>query len=157
MREPTSIEDSIRISAPIAEVFRALTEPYRLERWMATSVESDPRTGGHFRYSFEFEDASQNNAQEGDYLEVVPGQRVALPWVFPFSPKQTRVEYTLRGEGEETEVSFRHTGFESGSAWDQARDRFVGGWRMFLQGLKRYVEEDADGHPFGMKRKSASW
>jgi uncharacterized protein YndB with AHSA1/START domain len=156
MREATSIEDSITISAPKEEVFRALTEPERLERWMATSVESDPRTGGHFRYAFEFEDASQNNAQEGDYLDVVAGERVALPWVFPFSPKQTRVEYTLREGDDETEVSFRHSGFETGGAWEQARESFVGGWRMFLEALKAHVELGADERPFGMKRKSAA-
>jgi uncharacterized protein YndB with AHSA1/START domain len=147
----TAIEDSIRISAPRGDVFRALTESERLERWMASSAESEPRTGGRFRYSFEFDDASQNNAQEGDYLEVVPDQRVALPWVFPFSPKQTRVEYTLDDNGGETEVTFRHTGFDTGEPWDQARERFTGGWRMFLEGLKTYVEQGIDARPFGMK------
>jgi uncharacterized protein YndB with AHSA1/START domain len=147
----TAIEDSITVSAPREEVFRALTDSERLERWMATSVESEPRTGGRFRYSFEFEDASQNNAQEGEYLEVVPNEKVVLPWVFPFSPKQTRVEYTISGNGDTTKVGFRHSGFEQGDAWDQARERFVGGWRMFLEGLKAHVEKGADARPFGMK------
>jgi uncharacterized protein YndB with AHSA1/START domain len=153
--DSNAIEHSITISAPKKEVFRALTEPERLERWMATSAESDPRTGGHFRYSFEFEDDSQNNAQEGEYLEVVPDERVVLPWLFPFSPKQTRVEYTLTGEGDVTEVAFRHSGFERGEPWDQARDQFAGGWRMFLEGLKAHAEERVDARPFGMKGKAA--
>ena len=147
----SDIRDSIRISAPREEVFRALTEPDRLESWLATSVESDPRTGGQFRYSFEFEDASQNNVQEGEYLEVVPGRRVSLPWVFPFSPKQTQVEYVLSGDGGETEVAFRHSGFESGEPWDGARERFVGGWRTVLEGLKAHVEDGSHARPFGMK------
>jgi uncharacterized protein YndB with AHSA1/START domain len=147
----TSIEDSITIRAPRSTVFGALTEAQRLERWLATAVESDPRTGGRFRYSFEFEDASRNNVQEGEYLEVVADERLAVPWVFPFSPKQTRVEYTLAGDGDETEVTFRHTGFESGEPWNQARERFVGGWRMFLEGLKAHVEQGADQRPLGMK------
>ena len=151
MSDPAAIEDSITVSAPKEEVFRALTDAERLERWMATSAESEPRTGGRFRYSFEFEDASQNNAQEGEYLEVVPNEKVALPWVFPFSPKQTRVEYTITGNGDTTEVGFRHSGFERGEGWDQARERFVGGWRMFLEGLKAHVERGADARPFGMK------
>jgi uncharacterized protein YndB with AHSA1/START domain len=153
MTDPSAIEDSITISAPRKEVFRALTEPERLERWMATSVQSEPRTGGHFRYSFEFEDASQNNAQEGEYLEVVSDEKLVLPWLFPFSPKETRVAYTLTGKGDATEVAFRHSGFERGEPWDQARDRFVGGWRMFLEGLKAHVEEGVDARPFGMRGK----
>jgi uncharacterized protein YndB with AHSA1/START domain len=151
MGEPTAIEDSIRISAPKDEVFRALTNPARLERWMATSAESDPRTGGRFRYSFEFEDASQNNVQEGEYIEIVPEGRVVLPWVFPFSPKQTQVEYTLADDGAATEVTFRHTGFDTGEPWDQARERFTAGWKMFLEGLKTSVEEGIDARPLGMK------
>jgi uncharacterized protein YndB with AHSA1/START domain len=154
MSEPTAIEDAIRILAPRDEVFRALTEPERLERWMATSVESEPRTGGRFRYSFEFDDASQNNVQEGEYLEVILDRRLALPWVFPFSPKQTRVEYALEDEGAETRVAFRHSGFDSGEPWDQARERFTGGWRMFLEGLKAYVEGGADARPLGIKGSS---
>jgi uncharacterized protein YndB with AHSA1/START domain len=155
MADATAIEDSITISASRDEVFDALTRPERLERWMATSVESDPRTGGHFRYSFEFEDAAQNNVQEGQYLEVLPGERVVLPWVFPFSPKQTRVEYALDGDADQIEVRFGHSGFDSGEPWDQARVRFVGGWRMFLECLKAHVERGADERPLGMKGRSA--
>jgi uncharacterized protein YndB with AHSA1/START domain len=155
MSDGNAIEDSITISASRREVFRALTEPARLERWMATTVESEPRTGGHFRYSFEFEDASQNNVQEGEYLEVASDERLVLPWTFPFSPKQTRVEYALRGDGDVTEVTFRHSGFERGDPWDQARDQFAGGWKLFLQGLKAYVEEGVEARPFGMKGKAA--
>jgi uncharacterized protein YndB with AHSA1/START domain len=154
MSNPTTIEDSIRISAPRTDVFRALTEPEHLEHWMATRAESEPRTGGRFRYSFEFEDASQNNVQEGEYLDIVPDQRVVLPWVFPFSPKQTRVEYTLEDDAAETEVAFRHSGFDTGEPWDQARERFTGGWRIFLEGLKTHVEEGADARPLGMKGSS---
>jgi uncharacterized protein YndB with AHSA1/START domain len=154
MTDGAAIEQSITIHAPRSEVFGALTEPDRLERWMATSAESEPRTGGRFRYSFEFDDASQNNTQEGEYHEVVQDKRVVLPWVFPFSPKKTSVEYTLTGGGDDTEVVFRHTGFESGEPWEQARERFDGGWRMFLEGLKAHVEEGRDGHPFGMKGKT---
>ena len=154
MTPSTSIEDSITISAPRAEVFRALTDPERLERWMATSALSEPRTGGRFRYSFEFEDAAQNNVQEGKYLEIAPDRRVVLPWVFPFSTKQTQVEYTLQDDGSRTEVDFRHTGFDSGEPWDSTRERFSGGWRMFLEGLKAHVEDGADARPLGIKGRS---
>jgi uncharacterized protein YndB with AHSA1/START domain len=151
MTDATAIDDSITISAPKGDVFEALTRPERLERWMATTVESDPRKGGHFRYSFEFDDTSQNNVQEGEYLDVLRAERVALPWLFPFSPEQTRVEYRLAGDGDETEVQFRHSGFGSGEPWDQARDRFVGGWKLFLGCLKAHVEQGADERPLGMK------
>jgi uncharacterized protein YndB with AHSA1/START domain len=89
----------------------------------------------------EFEDPAQNNEQAGEYLAVEPDRRLALPWTFPFSDRQTTVEYRLEGSGGGTKVEFAHSGFESGEPWDTARERFTGGWRMFLEGLKRYVED----------------
>jgi uncharacterized protein YndB with AHSA1/START domain len=148
-----TIQDEITIAAPPEDVFRALTEEGALEQWMATTVESDARTGGRFRYEFEFDDPSQNNTQEGEYLAIEDGLRVALPWVFPFSEKQTTVEYALGPNGSETRVAFSHAGFEKGEPWDGAYERFAGGWRMFLEGLKRYVETGASSLPLGIKSR----
>ena len=145
------IDHAITIDASRDEVFDALTDAPRLERWMATSAESEPRTGGAFRYSFEFDDPAQNNEQSGKYVEVVRGQRVVLPWTFPFSPTETHVEYDLEERDGETVVRFRHSGFESGEPWDTARERFVGGWRAFLEALKSHVEDGADARPLGMR------
>jgi uncharacterized protein YndB with AHSA1/START domain len=146
-----TIRDEITIDAPPDEVLRALTEPERLEQWLATKVESDTRTGGRFRYRFEFEDSAQDNVQEGAYLAVDEG-RVELPWVFPFAPeRQTTVAYTVVPQGDGTRVQFEHRGFEEGEPWDGAYERFTGGWRMFLEGLKSHVETGAQSLPFGMK------
>jgi uncharacterized protein YndB with AHSA1/START domain len=148
------INDAVTIEAPSEQVFVALTDAGALEQWLATKVESDARTGGQFRYEFEFDDAEQNNAQEGQYVAVEPGRRVALPWVFPFSPKQTTVEYVLASAGDGTRVDFTHSGFEEGEPWDGARERFTGGWRMFLEGLKRHVETGEASRPLGIRGRS---
>ena len=68
------------IAAPRAEVFRALTEPAVLDRWWTTSSESDPRPGGAFVYTWEFDDASRNHVQSGEYREVEDGRLVSYPW-----------------------------------------------------------------------------
>jgi uncharacterized protein YndB with AHSA1/START domain len=145
-----SITDEITVDAPRAEVFRALTDADALEHWMATTVESDARTGGRFRYVFEFEDPAQNNVQEGMYA-AVEADRVELPWVFPFAEKQTAVAYRLVSEDGATRVVFEHSGFGEGEPWNGAYERFTGGWRAFLEGLKRYVETGDSSLPFGMK------
>jgi uncharacterized protein YndB with AHSA1/START domain len=148
-----TIRNEITIDAAPAQVFRALTEAEALEHWLATDVESDAKRGGHFRYGFEFDDPAQNNVQEGEYIAVDEGSRVELPWVFPFAAKQTSVSYTLVPEGDATRVEFEHAGFEEGEPWDGAYERFSGGWEMFLEGLKRYVETGAASLPFGMKSR----
>ena len=150
-----SINDEITIDAPRDEVFRALTDSDALEHWMATKVESEARTGGRFRYAFEFEDPAQNNVQEGEYA-AVDDERVELPWVFPFAAeKRTTVAYRLDPQDGRTRVEFEHAGFEEGEPWNGAYERFTGGWRMFLEGLKRYVETGERSLPFGMKSSGA--
>jgi uncharacterized protein YndB with AHSA1/START domain len=151
MTKAPSIEDRIRIGAPRSAVFKALTDATALGSWMASKAESEPRQGGHFKYVFEFEDATQNNTQEGEYLAVEVDRRVALPWTFSFSPKQTTVEYELDGNGDETDVRFRHSGFETGEPWDSVRERFAGGWHAFLESLKSWVETGAESRPLGIK------
>jgi uncharacterized protein YndB with AHSA1/START domain len=148
-----AIQSSVTVDAGSDTVFRALTEPEALEHWLATNVESDPRTGGHFRYQFEFDDPTQNNVQEGEYLAVDQPSRVALPWTFGFSPRQTTVEYALRPEDGGTRVDFMHDGFEEGEQWDGAYERFSGGWQMFLGALKSYVETGASSLPMGMRSR----
>ncbi|HEV2712968.1 MAG TPA: SRPBCC domain-containing protein [Gaiellaceae bacterium] len=147
------IQDTITVDAAPERVFRALTAAEALEQWMATRVESDAKTGGRFRYEFEFDDAAQNNAQEGEYLAIEADRRVALPWVFPFSPKQTNVEFLLESADSGTRVDFTHSGFGEGEPWDGARERFTGGWRMFLDSLKRHVETGVASHPLGIKSR----
>jgi uncharacterized protein YndB with AHSA1/START domain len=154
MPEAAPIEQHIRIDAPPPAVFRALTDADELGSWMATRAQSDPRAGGTFEYVFEFEDPAQNNAQHGEYIAVEPDRRVALPWLFPFSDKQTTVEYRLGSDGEATDVQFTHSGFEAGEPWDTARQRFDGGWEAFLQSLKAWVETRTEARPLGIKGSS---
>jgi uncharacterized protein YndB with AHSA1/START domain len=156
MSDDLTITDAIVIRAPRSAVFRALTDANELDRWMATTADSDPRTGGQFRYVFEFDDPAQNNEQAGTYIEVETDHRVVLPWRFPFSPKATTVEYLLEGSDDETRLSFTHSGFESGEPWDSARARFGPGWRAFLEALKHWVEVRSPGRPLGIKGSSST-
>jgi uncharacterized protein YndB with AHSA1/START domain len=156
MTDGPTITDVILIQAPRAAVFRALTDPEELGQWMATTAESDPRSGGRFRYAFEFEDAAQNNEQAGEYLDVETDRRIVLPWRFPFSPKATTVEYVLDDEADATRVSFTHSGFETGEPWDSARARFGPGWRAFLESLKQWVEKRTASRPLGIKGASTA-
>jgi uncharacterized protein YndB with AHSA1/START domain len=148
-----SIETAVTVEAPVEAVFRALTEPEALEQWLATRVQSEATTGGRFRYEFEFDDPAQNNVQEGEYVAVEAPNRLALPWRFGFSPKQTTVEYVLRPEDGGTSVEFTHSGFEEGDPWDGVFERFTGGWQMFLGSLKSYVETGAPSLPMGMRSR----
>lgn len=96
------IEVVREFDAPRHLVFRAYTEPELIERWWAgrratvTSVESDLRVGGNYRYAarakegFEegFEDAFQEVAFRGTFKEVVANERLVYTEIFEAQPQE---------------------------------------------------------------------
>jgi uncharacterized protein YndB with AHSA1/START domain len=69
------IEREVVFPATPAEVWRALTEPERLEEWFATEVELDPSPGG--TGVFRWGDGEERRAV---VLEAEPEQRLVLAW-----------------------------------------------------------------------------
>jgi uncharacterized protein YndB with AHSA1/START domain len=125
------------IAAPRAEVFRALTEPAVLDTWWTTSSESDPRPGGAFRYTWEFEDASRNHVQSGAYHAVEDGRSVSYPWE---AGGETTVTFRLEDAGDGTRLTLEHTGFSD----DEAREHHDQGWGGFLNNLKSVMAGGQD-------------
>ena len=69
------VERDIVFPASPAEVWKALTEPERLEEWFATEAELDPRPGGEgvFRWG----DGEERRAV---VREAEPEERLVLDW-----------------------------------------------------------------------------
>jgi uncharacterized protein YndB with AHSA1/START domain len=95
----------IRIEASAATVFRLLTDPTRMNTWLAEVVDVDARPGGGFRIS-----GPPGLAIEGTYLEVIPDEKVVFTWggVEGLRPGQSTVEITLKPDGKGTLVQLRH-------------------------------------------------
>jgi uncharacterized protein YndB with AHSA1/START domain len=125
------------IAAPRAEVFRALTEPAVLDRWWTTSSESDPRPGGAFVYTWEFDDASRNHVQSGAYRELEDGRLVSYPWE---AGGETLVSFRLEDADGGTRLTLEHTGFPD----DAGRDHHDQGWAGFLNNLRSVLTGGAD-------------
>jgi uncharacterized protein YndB with AHSA1/START domain len=148
-----TIEIKKRIDCPPERVFQALTNAEELMRWFPSSAESDPRTGGEFVLTFEFDDESQNHAYSGQYEHVRPRELVRYPWHGAFGA--TTVEFALRAEDGGTEVRLVHSGWSAEAA--ETRERHDQGWRFFLDNLERYLlrGEDDRGRVFGMTTATA--
>ena len=105
----TDVEVSIRIEAPPETVFAYFTDPDRMRTWMGTTAEIDPRPGGTYRVNVTGIDVAA-----GEYLEVVPPERIVWTWGWEGSdtipPGTTTVEVTLTPDGDATVVQLRHTG-----------------------------------------------
>lgn len=96
------IEVVREFDAPRHLVYRAYTEPELIKRWWAgrratvTSVESDLRVGGNYRYAAranegseeDFEDAFLEVAFRGTFKEVVANERLVYTEIFEAQPQE---------------------------------------------------------------------
>ena len=130
------IEVVREFDAPRHLVFRAYTEPELIKRWWAgrratvTSVESDLRVGGYYRYAarakegFEedFEVALREVAFRGTFKEVVANERLVYTEIFEAQP-QEEVLTTVTFEEKDGRTTLRMM-IEMGST--EARDLMAG-------------------------------
>jgi uncharacterized protein YndB with AHSA1/START domain len=118
----------VDLPAPPEEVFRHLTDPPAMTRWMGQHAVLKPVPGGAF-------EADINGVPvRGRYLEVDPPRRVLVSWgvagneVMP--PGATEVEFTLTPIPGGTRLRLVHRGLRP----DQAQ-LHAAGWQHFLARL----------------------
>ncbi len=138
------IEREVVIDAPVAVVWRTITEPEQIRQWFADRVELElePGTPGLMG----FEDRAFPLVVEA----VQPPTRFSFRWNHPAGEKpavgnSTLVEFTLVGEGERTRLRVVESGLEL-LGWpvgDKERfaDEHRGGWAMYMDRLARLLAE----------------
>ncbi|HEX4775322.1 MAG TPA: SRPBCC domain-containing protein [Acidimicrobiia bacterium] len=127
---PSAIEQSVWIDAPASTVFRYFVDPQRMCAWMGIDATADPRPGGAYRV-----DVTGRDVAVGEYVELVPDERVVWTWGFEGSdvmpPGSTTVEVTLEADGDATVVRLRHLGLPS----DERVPNHRAGWTHYLSRL----------------------
>ncbi len=92
------------LSAPPERVYRAFLDAAALAKWLppegftATVHQHEPRVGGRFRMSFTNFTSGNGHAFGGEYLELVPNERLRYTDVFddPNLPGKITVTVLLR-------------------------------------------------------------
>lgn len=114
------------IDASPEEVFSALIEPARLERWIAKSATVEPEVGGSYDFGWDHGPMK--------ILELEPARKLAYSW--QWSDTETVVTWELEGSGGKTHLTLVHSGFGPGPA----NEGYEVGWAAFVVSLKRMLE-----------------
>jgi uncharacterized protein YndB with AHSA1/START domain len=128
------------------KVYRAFTEADALAKWLppngfTCSVHSfDAKVGGTFKMSFRNFTTGGSHAFGGEYLELVPGERVRYTDVFddPNLPGEMQVTVTLKKVSVGTELDITQAGIPD---LIPAEACYLG-WQESLRNLAKLVEPE---------------
>jgi uncharacterized protein YndB with AHSA1/START domain len=129
----SKLEHEIRIEASPETVFAFFTDPVKMVRWMGNEATLDPRPGGVFQVAFVREIGEV--AARGEFVEVVPFERIVFTWgidaePFGVPPGTTRVEVSLVPDGGGTIVRLAHTQLPGAAV-----EFHSAGWGHYLERL----------------------
>ncbi|MCD2183074.1 SRPBCC family protein [Rhizobium sp. TRM96647] len=130
------------------KVYRAFIEADALAKWlppngfMCTVHHLEPKTGGTFRMSFRNFTTGKSHAFGGEFLELVPGERLRYTDRFddPNLPGEIEVTVTLKKVSVGTELAITQAGVPDVIPPEAC----YLGWQDSLRNLARLVEPEID-------------
>lgn len=141
-QERPSLSIVRKYDAAPGKVWRAITEPEMLKKWMAPSdafkvpvAEADLRVGGRYHITMNAPDGQVHDVS-GVYREIVPNKKLVYTWAWKSTPeRQSVVTIELRAAGGGTELTLRHEQFFD----EEARNHHEQGWNGCLARLEKAV------------------
>lgn len=132
------------IHAPAGKVWRALTDPDEIQKYMFGSrVETDWKPGSRITWKGEYE--GKKFEDKGEVLEVVPERRLKVTHFSPLSGQVDVPEnyhtlvYELKESDGKTQVSLSQDNNPS----EEAAEHSQANWDKMLSGLKDVVEAES--------------
>jgi uncharacterized protein YndB with AHSA1/START domain len=145
---PNRIEREIRLHAPPAVVWRAVSEPEQLAGWFSDAAVIDARPGGRGAFTFE------QRATHAPVVIPITVQRLDPPrsWAYswmqppgsePRPDNSLLVEFHLEPEGDGTRLQVVEAGFLTIDWSDEVKasyaDEHSSGWETHLEHLRQFV------------------
>ena len=126
--------------APVALVWKALTDVDDMRHWYFDFPAFEPRAGFEFQF--------RAGKEETKYLhrckvtEAIPNKRLAYTWRYEGYAGDSLVTFELFAEGKKTRLRLTHTGLETFPKIDAfAKANFLAGWTGIVgSNLKNFVE-----------------
>ena len=116
------------IKSTPANIYNSLTDPLILSKWFTTNAKGDLSIGGRY---------SNDNGDEGEYLELKPFEKIRFTWENPDYSPGTEVNIEIISLTYDiSKIRITHSKLESEEAIDNMKD----GWKWTLDNLKQFLE-----------------
>ena len=140
----TDVTDSVVLertyNAPVARVWKALTDADQMRVWYFDLKEFKPEVGFEFEFTVEHEGNRYHHLCK--ITKVIPQKKLAYTWRYDNEEGNSLVTFELFGEGEKTRLKLTHEGIETFPKTPAyARKNFEAGWTTLIgTELKQFVE-----------------
>jgi uncharacterized protein YndB with AHSA1/START domain len=126
--------------APVARVWKALTDVDQMREWYFDLKEFKPQVGFEFEFVVEHEGHSYHHLCR--VTDVVSEKKIAYTWCYKGEPGDSLVTFELFPDGNKTRLKLTHTGIETFPKTPAyARKNFEAGWTAIIGlELKQFVE-----------------
>jgi len=128
-------------NAPVARVWKALTEVNQMREWYFDLKEFKPEVGFEFEFVVEHEGNRYHHLCK--VAEVIPQKKIAYTWRYKGEPGDSLVTIELFPESNMTRLRLRHEGLDTFPKTPAyARKNFEQGWTQIIgTELKKFVEK----------------
>ena len=128
-------------NAPVARVWKALTDVDQMRQWYFDLKEFKPQIGFEFEFIVEHEGNIYHHLCR--VTDVVPEKKIAYTWRYKGEPGDSLVTFELSPEDDKTRLKLTHTGIETFPKTPAyARKNFENGWTAIIGSeLKEFVEK----------------
>jgi uncharacterized protein YndB with AHSA1/START domain len=129
------------LNAPVAKVWKALTDVNQMRQWYFDLKEFKPEPGFEFEFAVEHEGMNYHHLCR--VTEAVPERKIAYTWRYKGEEGNSLVTFELLPDGNKTKLRLMHEGLETfPRTAAYARKNFEAGWTAISTELQRFVEGD---------------
>jgi uncharacterized protein YndB with AHSA1/START domain len=132
-------------NAPVARVWKALTDVDEIRQWYFDLKEFKPEVGFEFEFSVEHKGMTYHHLCR--ITEVIPQKKLVYTWRYKGHEGDSLVTFELAAAGDKTRLKLTHEGLETFPKTAAfARENFVEGWTTLIgSSLKEFVEKTQKG------------
>jgi uncharacterized protein YndB with AHSA1/START domain len=145
MTTKTNVTEAVVIertfNAPVARVWKALTDADEMRVWYFDLKEFKPEVGFEFEFTVQHEGTKYHHLCE--ITDVIPQKKIAYTWRYAGEEGNSLVTFELFADGGKTRLKLTHEGLETFPKLPAyAKTNFEKGWTEIIgSSLKQYVEE----------------